>query len=305
MIIENCIACNSNISNFTKRTYLGGYKLNLNKILTCNHCSLSFVSKNPDLKKIENFYYSMKSNFLLYKIDKEKVSQIKAKQFGTVLKILFENNLFNKNEKSKILDIGPGNGNILKQIDDLTLFEGLGIEPDQIKCKTLKLLNLNYINNSFENVSTQFNDETFKYIIISHVFEHLLNPIKNLKEMYRILKTEGFIYFEVPNCNENYFSNRVTDSLGHLYFFNKTSLEHIFNSNGFEVIQSGSIGNRIEKLNFSKKMFIYIINYFQKFINFDLLKKIKNFFYKDIKIYKISEFKKNDDFKYVFKIIEN
>ena len=106
--------------------------------------------------------------------------------------------------------------------------------------------------------------------------------------MYRILKTEGFIYIEVPNCNENYFLNRVTDSLGHLYFFNKTSLEHIFNTNGFEVIQSGSIGQRIKKLNFSKKMFIYIINYFQHFINFDLLKKIKNYFYikKDIQLSK-------------------
>jgi len=44
-----------------------------------------------------------------------------------------------------------------------------------------------------------FKDETFELIEMNHVLEHLQNPFKVMKEIYRILKPGGIVIIKVPH----------------------------------------------------------------------------------------------------------
>lgn len=43
-------------------------------------------------------------------------------------------------------------------------------------------------------------DEKYDCIWLSHVIEHLLRPDQALQKIKELLKPEGFVLIEVPNC---------------------------------------------------------------------------------------------------------
>jgi SAM-dependent methyltransferase len=75
--------------------------------------------------------------------------------------------------------------------------------------------------------SIPFEGKTFDAVIIQAVLEHVLEPIKVVSEIYRVLKEEGFIYSETPflqHVHEGpYDFTRYTES-GHRYLFKNFSL---------------------------------------------------------------------------------
>lgn len=46
-----------------------------------------------------------------------------------------------------------------------------------------------------------FKDNSIDYVISSHVLEHFVDPIKTLKEWYRIIKPGGYIFAIVPHVD--------------------------------------------------------------------------------------------------------
>jgi|TARA_B100000315_G_C14581763_1_gene590858 ubiquinone/menaquinone biosynthesis C-methylase UbiE len=101
----------------------------------------------------------------------------------------FYYNLFFK-KGNIILDIGCSTGNfVIQDPDNIT---GIDIDKDGIeiaKKRGLKVIHqdnpeiLNIEDNKFENIHCR------------HVLEHVTNPPKFLKEIYRVLKNNGFHNF--------------------------------------------------------------------------------------------------------------
>ena len=61
-----------------------------------------------------------------------------------------------------------------------------------------------------------FRDETFDAIISTYVFCSVENPIRGLKELYRVLKPDGWVFFlEHMRC-ENEIGGRILDALNPL-----------------------------------------------------------------------------------------
>jgi len=93
------------------------------------------------------------------------------------------------------------------QKDDIGLEvgSGTGSSKEFIQNKNLKISDfsdhehLDYKN--IDALNTKFNDNSFDYIIASHVLHHVPYPIKFLKEMHRILKRGGKLIM-----NEAYLS---------------------------------------------------------------------------------------------------
>jgi len=44
-----------------------------------------------------------------------------------------------------------------------------------------------------------FEDESFDFVVCKDVFEHLINPVHSLREIHRVLKTDGLFLLHVPN----------------------------------------------------------------------------------------------------------
>jgi SAM-dependent methyltransferase len=45
----------------------------------------------------------------------------------------------------------------------------------------------------------EFPDNTWDYVLTSHVLEHFFDPIKAIKEWFRVIKPGGYIFMIVPN----------------------------------------------------------------------------------------------------------
>ena len=73
---------------------------------------------------------------------------------------------------------------------------------------------------------SSFSDDSFDFIINSHILEHLANPMKALMEWKRIVKKGGFIFFVVPNMEFTNDSHRSLTTMEHLVkdYENNTSL---------------------------------------------------------------------------------
>jgi 2-polyprenyl-3-methyl-5-hydroxy-6-metoxy-1,4-benzoquinol methylase len=103
---------------------------------------------------------------------------------------------------SKVLDLGIGDGLILelllKEINnkdfDLDVVEG----SKQIckKYESLKPKGLKVFNSLFENFEAS---DKYDLIIMSHVLEHVQNPVKLLNQFSEYLKKDGLILGIVPN----------------------------------------------------------------------------------------------------------
>ncbi len=95
---------------------------------------------------------------------------------------------------AKVLDVGCGHGLALKAFRDREcrpIGVGFGDEAEKCRIEGFEIVE--------EDMSfLDFPDETFDVVWCRHVIEHSIFPYFTLSEMFRLLKTDGVFYMEVP-----------------------------------------------------------------------------------------------------------
>ena len=143
--------------------------------------------------------------------------------------LVYLSSLLDFSKIKKIYDFGAGNGDLgyllKKKFPHLELYCSEG--DDQ--CKQI-LRERGYKN--FNNLDEI--EEKFDLIITLHSLEHLMNS-----EIYgafkNLLNDNGHIFFEVPNCPQEYFDKRASDS-PHLLFYTKKSFEKLNDIYGYKFL---------------------------------------------------------------------
>ena len=225
-----CLICNKSESV----SFRADYKLEIKsdkkffenqKIYSCKECDFSFVNPMPKDDKINYFYkniyrsvnrppYWMTENY-----DDIKNTYLDDRNLNY---LLYLTTLVDIKKIKNLFDFGAGYGDlgfaIKKNFPKVDLFCS---ENDDF-CKPI-LNEKNYKN--FENL----NDINIKFdlIITLHTLEHLTD-INIFSKFYELLNKNGSIFFEVPNCPDEYFQGRPYDS-PHLLFYTKRSIEKIAN----------------------------------------------------------------------------
>ena len=94
--------------------------------------------------------------------------------------------------------------------------------------------------------SVQFESGSFYTVHFSHLIEHLTNPRKFLREVYRILNPEGFAIITTPNIDglqaqllKSRWRSAIAD---HLYLFSKKTLYRLLSSTGFNIFKTVTWG---------------------------------------------------------------
>ena len=102
----------------------------------------------------------------------------------------------NEGKKKYLLDFGCGNGGYL-MFAERCGYIPYGVDFDKGSVQQAK----KYIRNVFCGDIDIIKKQDIKYdvITLSHVMEHLYNPVKYLQEFYDLLIPGGFIYIETPN----------------------------------------------------------------------------------------------------------
>lgn len=136
----------------------------------------------------------------------------------------------------KLLEIGCGNGSLLSNLRDLGWeVEGLDFDPAAVESARSNW-GLNVQLGSLE--SQYYADNQFDAIVMSHVIEHLHDPLSLLRECYRIIKPGGTIVISTPNIESNgsekFQSSWLSlDPPRHLYLFSMKTLKQIAEKAGF------------------------------------------------------------------------
>ena len=102
--------------------------------------------------------------------------------------------------------------------------------------------------------------------------------LKVKKIIHNKLRPNGYIWIDVPLCNKNYFSSRIIDDVGHLYFFDQNTLRNLINDCNFDIVASGSFGKKIATSRKLTSSILLLIKYYlHRYLPLKILNLRKNF----------------------------
>ncbi|MBY8983429.1 MAG: methyltransferase domain-containing protein [Candidatus Lokiarchaeota archaeon] len=90
--------------------------------------------------------------------------------------------------RTKVLDLGCGDGILLSELIQQKQVSGLGIEIDIEKIKKCLEIGISVVQEDLNEGLKDFKDNNFDYVILSQTLEHIKKPVYLVKEMLRVSK---------------------------------------------------------------------------------------------------------------------
>lgn len=188
------------------------------------------------------------------------------------------------NHFEKILDIGSGKGILCIALSDMAQ-EVIGLEPDKDAREIAELTKEYFGKNNIKFIDgvaqkMPFENETFDLIISTSTLEHIDGTQDTIKEIFRILKPNGYFYLNAPNYlwfREPHYmlpmlplmpkiflkimarlTNRNPKYIDHIQYLTPRFLHKIIRSEGFTVknISLESLNNSLFEKNILNRNFI-------------------------------------------------
>lgn len=220
--------------------YSGSETVLHNRRVQCRECGLVYSNPQATTENLKDFYSKTYPNVEAACSAEYGIKEIVSmRHFFTDLNLRIPS-------RGRFLDIGSANGYLLAVAQEFG-WEPYGLELSQVFATFAK--EQLGMSNVFigELQEANFEDRFFDCIHMWHVLEHVSDPLGTLREIYRILKDEGFFCLGVPNIGEPYKiigrtvarlkGNIPAISTGdfHTYDFTPTTLNQMLNKAGFKV----------------------------------------------------------------------
>jgi len=228
--VSICPLCGS--SNF--RTFDTFYSSEIHLLLhykVCTYCSLVFMSPRPDQESLNSYYLS---TYREGRSGSEKPTNVEIDEQHARAKHLvrFFSKVVPETQIRSHLDIGCSVGELLlgfQTMFDITL--SIGVEPTvahrayAIQQNSLQVFeSLDFLEKTSQG--------PYDLVSLSHVLEHLPDPIDYLTRLRTIFMTEkSHLLVEVPNLY-----GHTCYELAHLYCFTPKTLEDVVNAAGFSIM---------------------------------------------------------------------
>lgn len=95
--------------------------------------------------------------------------------------------------ESRLLDVGCGSGEIAYWLSQSVRVDALDVED----FRTQEWAGV--VFRTYEGSQFPYPDDTFDIVVTNHVIEHTGDPATHMREVTRVLKPGGYIYFATPN----------------------------------------------------------------------------------------------------------
>jgi 2-polyprenyl-3-methyl-5-hydroxy-6-metoxy-1,4-benzoquinol methylase len=261
----NCPVCES--SDRKLLGYRGGEAHQNNQgvktsITRCKNCSHQYPNPMPFPKVDLGVLYSDPDEYF----QNHELEEKKNNALGIMKD--FETRLGNK---GKILDVGCGRGELVWAAKE-SGWDAEGIDPSsEFVSYGKKNLGVNARVGTLEDA--KFPSNSFDAITLCGIIEHLYTPFETLQEIHRILRPNGWLFFDAPNEDGLYmqFGNLYMRLLGrdwvvtlaptfppyHVQGFNPLSLRKIMDRASFSIESLEIVGGVCEQLgakSFKKKL---------------------------------------------------
>ena len=129
----------------------------------------------------------------------------------------------------KLLDIGCGHGNILRQFFPKN---AVGIDNDRLILKMARERGHKNVKYANLEKGIPFKNESFEAVTAVHVIEHLKNINFLFEEVYRVLRPGGYFYIDTPAADHKFWDNP-----DHIRPCTLVSIKKLCQNNNFEVVK--------------------------------------------------------------------
>ena len=207
------------------------------QILECNKCKIAFTNPPPTLPDYVNMDFHSGEN----KEKAEKLTYIEDLQPDWQMLIRMQAKMITDNfgKDANILEIGCGEGILLDEVRKAGFKNVEGIEPSSTGARRAIKKGLAVKNTYFNEGVT---DKKFNLVMMSHVFEHIEDPIPFIKKVAGILKPNGSIMLTqtnykalLPRFRKEKWYAWVPDQ--HFWHFTPLGLKKMFTGIGFKTTE--------------------------------------------------------------------
>ncbi|MBT9175634.1 MAG: Malonyl-(acyl-carrier protein) O-methyltransferase [candidate division WS2 bacterium] len=267
--VSSCILCgNSGVVRYTNLRDRLFNSPGFYTVIECPACSLLWLSPRPFMEDIQKIYpkpsnghlspniieyHGMRSilkNAILatkfhytklpsthwQKIVGKMISILRPLRKKVELSIMY----LNGRGMGRLLDVGCSTGEFLVKMRNLG-WEVFGVDIDKNAIKIARDHNrLGVFEGTLEQA--RFSDNTFDAVTMSHVIEHIADPVQTLKETYRVLKPGGQLVITTPNmyslCHKIFGSSYYhLDIPRHFYIFSPHSIRSCVERAGLKILK--------------------------------------------------------------------
>ena len=235
LVSNGCSLCESN--NFTLISEGDRYGFDLKKQF-CNECGLIQTYPAVSREFHEEFYsYHYRPLYLKSEaVDYDDVIKEQSDKAKKYLDYFINNGLSEKLIDLSIIEIGCSSGGTINGIKKaVKSVQGCDLDVEAIK----------FAKNKFElNAEVGMYPSSLpdgpKLFILSHMLEHVFNPLKTLKEIRLLMNTDDYLFIAVPGINgvaEGDYKNdlRRYFHIAHVTDFTRSTLMNVANYAGFKV----------------------------------------------------------------------
>jgi 2-polyprenyl-3-methyl-5-hydroxy-6-metoxy-1,4-benzoquinol methylase len=223
------------------------YGMGLSTVM-CKYCGFLFTNPRPIEAEMDRFYREHYRDFYFSIPDPNNNDYLISDLRNTAVKRAEW--LFNFVEEelealsmrpATVLDVGCGDGAFLSRVRSKIAESKLfGIEPSRLYARFA-------VRSSRANVYTgnivQFCNERksqsayFNLIVLSHVLEHLYNPMETIAMLRELLEPEGLLCVEIPNLLSSHWQGYGMFHIAHISHFTPGTIRFLFSKGGFRLIK--------------------------------------------------------------------
>lgn len=144
-----------------------------------------------------------------------------------------------------LLDVGCGSGSFLSLASDLG-WDVHGLDPDPRARAVAQAHGVTVTGDDLARFAGS--GRKFDVVMLSHVIEHVHQPVATLRNCRQLLKPGGRIWIETPNIGSRGYRRfgrywRGIETPRHLVLFNRQSLDDALSEAGFRDIRDELAGN--------------------------------------------------------------
>ena len=224
--ITNCPLCGST------RTSLFDHRMFRDIAVTnriCDTCGLVFESPRMSESEIDEFYKSeyrrLNQGGSEEPVEKEiAIQRARADALFTLFSAKVR-------KVTRHLDIGCSAGLLLAKFQEYYHCDAIGIEPGNA-FREYAIRQKLTVYSSLDELR-QGGEEKFDLISMSHVLEHMADPVAYLMQLRESFLTQsGWLYLEVPNlyAHESF-------EIAHLYSFSSHTVTQVLQKAGYQIVR--------------------------------------------------------------------
>ena len=236
LVSDGCSLCKS--KNFTLISEGDRYGFDLKKQF-CNECGLIQTYPAVSREFHEEFYsYYYRPLYLKSEIvDYDDVIKEQSDKAEKYLNYFIHNGLAEKLASLSIIEIGCSSGGTINGLKKAVK----SVQGCDLDIEAIKFAQDNFKIDVEVGMYPSSVPDGLKLFILSHMLEHVFNPLETLKEIRLIMNPGDYLFVAVPGINgvtEGDYKNdlRRYFHIAHVTDFTATTLTNVANNAGFKSI---------------------------------------------------------------------